>query len=164
MTLTKSRVPGIRPDSKGGLKIGKVSKNSGVGIETLRFYEKNGLLDHPARTQGGYRIFSQEVFDRLAFIKQAQILGFTLVEIRQLIIEKRAGKSPCRHVRDIVRRRLVELDERMSEMKRYRNELASALKQWDREGDIDGHICGLIESSHLEHSLEPPNKLKRKSG
>ncbi len=145
------------------MKIGTVSKESGIGIETLRFYERSGLLDEPLRASSGYRSYGQEVFDRLAFIKQAQLLGFTLDEIRQLIAEKRAGKSPCSHVRDIVRRRLSELDERMREMKRYRNELATALEQWDRVGDADGHICGLIEGSHLEHGLEGENRFKHKS-
>jgi DNA-binding transcriptional MerR regulator len=149
--------------TESGMKIGTVSKETGIGIETLRFYERSGLLDEPLRTSSGYRSYSHEVFERLAFIKQAQLLGFTLDEIRQLITEKRAGKSPCSHVRDIVRRRLSELDERMLEMKRYRTELASALEQWDQVGDADGHICGLIEGSHLEHGLETKNRLKHKS-
>jgi DNA-binding transcriptional MerR regulator len=146
--------------TESGMKIGTVSKETGIGIETLRFYERSGLLDEPLRTNSGYRLYSHEVFDRLAFIKQAQLLGFTLDEIRQLIAEKRAGKSPCSHVRDFVRRRLSELDERMLEMNRYRMELASALEQWDLTGDTDGHICGLIEGSHLEHGLEAENRLK----
>ena len=144
--------------TESGMKIGTVSKETGIGIETLRFYERSGLLDEPLRTNSGYRLYSHEVFDRLAFIKQAQLLGFTLDEIRQLIAEKRAGKSPCSHVRDVVRRRLSELDERMLEMNRYRMELASALEQWDQTGDADGHICGLIEGSHLEHGLVAENR------
>src|SRR3954447_19246898 len=74
------------------LKIGEVSKLSGIGIEALRFYEKGGLLDRPSRTESGYRVYGPEVLDRLAFIKRAQLLGFTLDEIKQIIIEKRAGQ------------------------------------------------------------------------
>jgi DNA-binding transcriptional MerR regulator len=58
------------------LKIGEVSKLSGIGIEALRFYEKSGLLDRPGRTYSGYRLYDESVLERLAFIKQAQISGF----------------------------------------------------------------------------------------
>ena len=135
------------------LKIGEVSKISGIGIEALRFYEKSGLLDRPGRTYSGYRVFDESVLDRLAFIKQAQILGFTLDEIKQLISHKRAGENPCAEVREIVRERLRELDERIAQMVVYRDELKAALADWDRTGEAEGHVCGLIEGSSIEHGL-----------
>lgn len=135
------------------LKIGEVAKLSGVRIEALRFYEKSGLLDRPARTEGGYRFYTEEALDRLAFIRRAQVLGFSLAEIKQIIAERRSGASPCAHVREIVRRRLRELDERMAEMRRYRRELAGALAEWDAAGDdAEGHVCGLIEGTEIEHA------------
>lgn len=133
------------------IKIGEVSKRSGIGIETLRFYEKSGLLDRPHRTGSGYRLYDAEVLERLAFIKRAQVLGFSLEEIKRIIAEKRAGQSPCAEVREIVRRRLVELDERLAQMRRYRKELAEALGEWERAGDTAGHICGLIEGTTIRH-------------
>ncbi|MCA1635086.1 MAG: heavy metal-responsive transcriptional regulator [Acidobacteria bacterium] len=136
------------------LKIGEVSKLSGVGVEALRFYERSGLLGRPARTTSGYRMYDSEVLERLDFIRRAQVLGFSLDEIKQVITERHAGHSPCAEVREIVRRRLQELDERMREMKRYRNELAAALDEWDESGDVEGHICGLIEGTDLEHGIE----------
>lgn len=140
------------PSSSGkALKIGDVAKASGIGVETLRFYEKSGLLDRPSRTESGYRLFDSEVLARLDFIKRAQLLGFSLDEIKRIIADKRAGQSPCAEVREIVRHRLAELDERMREMKRYRSELSSALAEWDKTGDVAGHICGLIEGSHINH-------------
>src|SRR5215210_1167643 len=129
---------------EGALKIGEVSRLSGIGIETLRFYEKSGLLDRPVRTGSGYRMYDPEVLERLAFIKRAQVLGFSLEEIKRIITERRAGQSPCADVREIVRRRLSELDERMREMRRFRHELAEALRDWEAAGDVEGHICGLI--------------------
>ncbi len=135
------------------LKIGEVSKRSGIGIEALRFYEKSGLLDKPERTDSGYRMYNAQVLDRLAFIKQAQVLGFSLEDIKQIIDEKRAGKNPCFEVRELVRQRLQELDERMQEMQRYRQELAVILADWDGAGFAEGHICGLIEGSNLEHGI-----------
>jgi DNA-binding transcriptional MerR regulator len=135
------------------LKIGEVSKLTGIGIEALRFYERSGLLGVPARTNSGYRVYDRTVLEQLDFIKRAQILGFTLDEIKQIINEKKAGQSPCTHVREIVRRRLDDLDERMREMKRHRNELARALKTWDEAGDVEGHVCGLIEGTEIKHRL-----------
>jgi MerR family transcriptional regulator, copper efflux regulator len=136
------------------LKIGDVSKQSGMGIEALRFYEKSGLLDKPSRTYSGYRVYGPEVLDRLAFIKRAQALGFSLDEIKRIIEDARTGQSPCDEVREIVSRRLEELDERMREMRRYRRELAETLEEWDKVGRAPGHICGLIEGSHVEHSVK----------
>jgi DNA-binding transcriptional MerR regulator len=142
------------------LKIGEVSKESGIGIEALRFYEKSGLLDRPARTEGGYRMYSADVLDRLAFIKRAQILGFSLDEIKRVIDDARAGHEPCDEVRTIVRRRLEELDERMQEMRRYRKELAATLEEWDAIGRAPGHICGLIESSEIGQPAGLRKRLK----
>jgi MerR family copper efflux transcriptional regulator len=136
------------------LKIGEVSKLSGIGIEALRFYEKSGLLNHPARTGSGYRLYDSSVLERLAFIKRAQFLGFSLEEIKHVIAESRAGQSPCAGVREIVRQRLKELDERMAQMRRYRKELAGALEEWDQVGERKGHICGLIEGTRVEQT--PP--------
>jgi len=144
------------PLEGAGLKIGEVAKATGIGIEALRFYEKSGLLDRPARTESGYRVYDNDVLVRLDFIKRAQMLGFSLDEIKSIIADKRAGQSPCAEVREIVRRKLVELDERMREMKRYRKELAAALAEWDQVGDVAGHVCGLIESSHIERAAGSP--------
>jgi DNA-binding transcriptional MerR regulator len=141
------------------LKIGEVSKLTGIGIEALRFYEKSGLLDRPGRTYSGYRLYDESVLERIAFIKQAQVLGFTLDEIRQLIAHKRAGENPCAEVREIVRKRLDELNERIEQMIRYRDELTTALAEWDETGEAEGHVCGLIESAHIENGIGNHRKM-----
>lgn len=147
---------------RGMLKIGEVSKRSGIGIEALRFYEKSGLLEKPSRTMSGYRVYDADVLERLAFIKQSQALGFSLDEIRRIIDDARTGKSPCAEVREIVRHRLEELDERMREMRRYRKELSDTLAEWDMKGHAPGHVCGLIEGAHVGHGVSPSKSLKRK--
>ena len=149
----------LTAESPAPLKIGEVAKLSGLGIEALRFYERSGLLGRPSRTQSGYRLYSREVLERLDFIKRAQVLGFSLDEIKQIISEKQAGESPCEAVRDIVRIRLRELDENMREMRRYRNELAATLAEWDKTGAAEGHICGLIEGSNVTN-LRSRSKLR----
>ena len=138
--------------SRSMLKIGEVSKRSGIGIEALRFYEKSGLLDRPSRTFSGYRVYGEEVLERLAFIKQAQALGFSLEEIRRIVEDARKGQSPCEEVREIVRRRMEELDERLRELQRHRRELKATLEEWDKVGRAPGHVCGLIEGSHVGHA------------
>jgi MerR family copper efflux transcriptional regulator len=155
-----------RTSSEGGasLKIGEVARISGIGIEALRFYERSGLLGRPARTASGYRIYDREVINRLAFIKRAQTLGFTLDEIKHVIAEKQSGQSPCAEVREIVRQRLQELDERMTQMRRYRKELGAALAEWDKADTSDGDICGLIEGTDIEHPMSAPQGVAKRSG
>lgn len=141
------------------LKIGEVSKRSGIGIEALRFYERGGLLGRPARTRSGYRVYDEGVLKRLAFIKRAQVLGFSLEEIKQIIAESQSGHSPCAEVREIVRHRLQELDERMNEMRRYRKELGVALEGWDKTGAAAGEFCGLIEGTDIKAMTPNSNKV-----
>ncbi len=143
-------------ESPASLKIGEVAKLSGIGIEALRFYERSGLLGRPGRTRSGYRVYDSAVLKRLDFIKRAQVLGFSLDEIKRIIADKQAGRSPCLEVREIVRHRLAELDERVKEMRRYRKELGAALTQWEETGELDGHVCGLIEGTEIEHSNPDP--------
>ena len=150
-TRRAARVVG-EEDGRGMLKIGEVSKRSGVGVEALRFYEKSGLLDRPSRTYSGYRVYGEDVLDRLAFIKQAQALCFSLDEIRRIVEDARKGQSPCDEVREIVRRRMEELDERLRELQRHRKELQRTLEEWDKVGRAPGHICGLIEGSEIGHA------------
>ena len=162
--MARNQSVGAIDNHQSLLKIGEVSKRSGIGIEALRFYERMGLLGRPTRTNSGYRLYNPEIIERLGFIKKAQVLGLSLSEIAQIISEKAAGQSPCGHVREIVRKRLEELDQRMAEMRRYRRELGAALAQWDKEGDRKGHVCGLIEGTTIHHTLPIHQNMKdRKS-
>ncbi|MGH9755406.1 MAG: heavy metal-responsive transcriptional regulator [Blastocatellia bacterium] len=144
------------------LKIGEVARRAGLGVETLRFYERSGLLNRPARTEGGYRLYDSEVLKTLEFIKRAQALGFTLEEIKRIIAESRAGQSPCAEVRETVRRRLAELDEQLAQIRRYRDALATTLEQWDEKGFSDGDFCGLIESAEISAVKPHRNNLRRR--
>ena len=138
------------------LKIGDVARKSGAGVETLRFYENRGLITPLGRTASGYRIYDDSVFDRLAFIKKSQAVGFSLDEIARIIAEAGRGKRPCSDVRRIAAERLAELDRKLVELRRYRNELKKTVDAWDRRGEQEGMICGLIESLE-EGTLHPPS-------
>ncbi|MDQ3806271.1 MAG: MerR family transcriptional regulator [Acidobacteriota bacterium] len=138
-----------------GLRIGEVAKASGIAVETLRFYERRGLLGRPRRTGANYRVYDEAVLERLAFIRRAQAVGFTLDEIGEILAESAGGRRPCRHVREAARRKLEELDRRLSELRRYRTELARTLQEWDERGEEEGSVCGLIEHSTLTSPESP---------
>ena len=145
------------------LKIGEVAKLAGVGIEALRFYERQGLLTPRTRTESGYRLYGEDALEQLDFVRRSQALGFSLAEIAAIVAESRAGRKPCSTVRDLVRQRIGELDERLAELKRYRRELARTLEGWESLGDVKGHVCGLIESTAAPAARPRSVKLRRKS-
>ena len=127
-------------------KIGEVSKRSGVGVEALRFYESRGLIQPAARTDSGYRLYDDRILDRLDFVKKAQSVGFSLDEIARIIDESSRGKRPCKEVRTLAAQKLEDLEQRIRELVRYRNELRETVAAWDRKGEQGGRICGLIEA------------------
>ncbi len=141
------------------LKIGDVARQSGVGVEALRFYESRGLIAPVARTQSGYRMYDAGVFERLAFIKKAQLVGFSLDEIARLIGEAAGGKRPCGEVRRLAAEKLAALERKVAELERYRDELRETVDSWEKQGDKKGHVCGLIEGLD-PHRLHPPAKRK----
>ena len=139
-------MPTAELDSGGSLhKIGEVAKRCDVAVETLRFYESRGLIQPVGRTASGYRLYDDSVFERLAFVKKSQAVGFTLDQIAWIISEAREGRRPCVEVRQMTRQRLNELDKELAELWRYRRDLKRTLDTWDREGEKKGMICGLIE-------------------
>ena len=145
------------------LRIGEVARQSGMGVESLRFYENRGLIQPVARTPSGYRLYDPSIFARLSFIKKAQAVGFSLDEIGRIIAEARTGKRPCAEVRRLAAGRLEELEQRITELKRYRKELRKTLEAWEREGEKEGIVCGLIESLKPA-SLHPPHRAGKDRG
>lgn len=146
------------------LRIGEVAAATGMSVEALRFYEQRGLLGRPARTASGYRAYDASVVERLAFIKRAQAIGFSLDEIAEILEMRGRGETPCLEVREAARRKLAELDARLRELRRYRNELARTLDDWDERGIEEGRFCGLIEHSHVHapHAATATNAPARK--
>lgn len=114
-----------------GLQIGEVAKRAGVSIDTLRYYEKVKLLPRAGRSTGGFRLFAAEHIDRVRFIKHAQELGFSLDEIRDLLAT--GGTQECQKVRDLLKRKLAEMDERLKSMKAFRKVLARHLTACEAE-------------------------------
>ena len=111
------------------LQIGKVSQRTGLSIDTIRFYEKVGLLPRPARTSGGYRVYQQREVADLEFIQKAQQLGFSLNEIRELFSIQRHPHEVCAHVRDLIAQKLTVVRSKIAELQRLEAELTGALRQ-----------------------------------
>lgn len=118
------------------LQIGEIAAESGVTVDTVRYYERQKLLPKAPRTSGGYRIFSPKAIEQIRFIKQAQELGFSLDEIRGLLTT--GGAEECRQVRDLLRRELVEMDEQIKKMKAFRKTLSSHLSACNDELEKKG--------------------------
>lgn len=130
---------------RDGLLIGEVATRSGASRKALRLYEHVGILARPRRTPAGYRVYGRDVLALLAFVRQAQRLGFSLDEIKEIVSIKRAGRAPCPHVRDLVRRKAAELDQRVADLTEVRKGLRTLLKGW-RSARLGGAtVCPHIE-------------------
>lgn len=141
------------------LKIGEIARESGVGVEALRFYESRGLIEPATRTQAGYRLYDDAVLARLSFIKKAQSIGFTLDEIAQIISDSAYGHAPCADVRRLAAEKLAALEERIRQLQRYRRELRQTVAAWDKQGQASGEVCGLIEGLTARPARPPRRNL-----
>lgn len=114
------------------LQIGEVSACSGVSIDTVRFYERRGLIKRASRSGGGFRLFVPETVERILFIKQAQEFGFALDEIREILTDSNEI-AECHRMRDFLRNKLAEVDGRMKKMREFRRTLQQNLDACERE-------------------------------
>lgn len=114
----------------GTYHIGELASRTGVTPDALRYYEKLGLLPAPKRTAGGFRLYAATTVDRLRFIKQAQTLGLTLREIRDLVsYQDKGGRARCRRVRDLLAAKLAELEAKLAELQDFRRVLKGYLEE-----------------------------------
>lgn len=137
----------MKPESP--LKVGELAARAGVGVQTLHYYERRGLLPKPDRTASNYRLYPPSALRRVQFIKQAQALGFTLEEIGEILGLRERGRAPCRRVADVARQHLRELDARIAALREFRKSLAAVVPNWDqetvRQRACAGEFCDLIE-------------------
>ena len=118
--------------SQSELRIGELAARAGVSIDTVRYYERQRLLPRAARSEGGFRLFTPEAIERICFIKQAQEIGLSLGEIRELLTVG-GGANECQRVSDLLRAKLKELDGRIKTMRDFRRTLATHLQECERE-------------------------------
>lgn len=120
-----------------------VARMAGVGLETLRFYEQKGLLEEPERNEAGYRIYTPEALERLAFIARAQDLGFSLTDIRQLLDLTGDIRTPRKKVRDFAKARLEIIRKKIRDLKAMEKTLTKLLDRCDGQGALQG--CPIAE-------------------
>jgi MerR family copper efflux transcriptional regulator len=131
----------------GWLKIGQVAERAQVGVETVRFYERHGLVDEPPRTESGYRQYSEEAVSRLRFIRRAKSLGFSLHEIRELISLRLDTATDVGEVRWRAQAKIGEIEEKVVDLRRMRQALERLVESCDGSGALDGcPIIGALEA------------------
>lgn len=124
--------------------IGELADAAGVGVETVRFYEREGLIPEPPRTGGGYRLYDAEAVRRVRFILRAKELGFTLGETRELLELRVTDPAACHDVEAAAREKITDIESRIRELERMRavlDELVRACAANEETGE-----CPILDS------------------
>ncbi len=106
------------------LTIGKVAQLTGIGIETVRFYEREGLIPKPPRRESGYRQYPEETIDRIRFIRRAKELGFSLKEIMELLSLHIDPKATCGDIRKRAEAKIADIDARIQSLRKMKKALS----------------------------------------
>jgi DNA-binding transcriptional MerR regulator len=131
--LTLDITPGfILLDMAEAVHIGKASKVAGVTVDTIRFYQRLGLIKSAGRSVGGYRLFDEEQIRDLTFVRHAQELGFSLTEIKELLA-LRQKHHVCSQVQSMLKRKVGDVQEKINSLSRLEAELTDALCNCNRE-------------------------------
>ena len=125
------------------LTIGRLAKQAAVGIDTVRFYERRGLLPEPPRTAAGYRLYTNDTIARIRFIRRAKLLGFNLDEIGNLLnLHDRGGQKSA--VKQLTQRKLDQIDAKIADLSKIRDVLRELASECSGTGDVKG--CPIIET------------------
>lgn len=130
-------------EARKPLTIGRIARQADVGIDTIRFYERRGLLPEPQRTDSGYRLYPAETIVRLRFIRRAKALGFSLDEIVTLLALQDTG-GPKSEVKAITQRKLGQIEAKITDLERMRDVLRELDRDCSGTGDVRG--CPIIET------------------
>jgi MerR family copper efflux transcriptional regulator len=130
------------------LGIGEVARETGVSTDTIRHYERVGVLQHPPRTMAGYRRFSREAIERVRLVRRALAIGFSLAELARILKVRDAGGVPCKGVHTLAKKKLQSLKEQIADLIHLRRQMEGVLRSWD--GKLAsapwGKRAGLLES------------------
>jgi MerR family copper efflux transcriptional regulator len=133
------------------LTIGTVAREAGVSAQTLRYYEREGLLDPPPRTRSGYRAYDRSAVSQISFIRRAQKLGFTLKEIRELLELQADGIADCDEVRNAVVAKLDDVERKIEQLAHIRAALAGLVETCTG----DGPACRCIIIDNMKSAPGP---------
>ena len=131
------------------LKTGELAKKAGVNVETLRFYEREGLLPEPPRRESGYREYPPDTVQRIRFIQRAKELGFTLREIKGLLQLRVDPETACAEVKEQAAEKIADVKQKISDLKRIERALNNLMNTCRGSGPIDD--CPILK--HLEKEL-----------
>ena len=133
-----------------------VARATGVSTDTLRHYERQGLLPRAARSPSGYRRYSVLTVQRVLLIQRALVVGFSLADVKRVLTVRDRGGAPCRSVRDLIDERLHALDHRIDELLALRAELRGILTEWDERlaRTPTGERAHLLESLETNRQIE----------
>jgi MerR family mercuric resistance operon transcriptional regulator len=116
-------------EQTGRIAIGALSKHTGTNIETIRYYERIGLLPAPARSSGGYRLYRTEHLKRLNFVRRARALGFSIGEVRTLLRLADERERPCAEVRAVAEAHLRDVRTKIADLRRMEGVLRATIRQ-----------------------------------
>jgi len=147
------------------LHIGDVARRAQVSPDTVRHYERKGLLPRAPRSPGGYRLFDAEAGRRVRMVQAALSLGFSLDELASVLRERARGRAPCHRVRALAGEKLRALEAEMARLTELHNALVSTLADWDEQlsRTPPGHAAGLLESFAERLSRAPRGGTRRPS-
>lgn len=127
----------------GNLSTGELARQANVNIETIRYYERRGLINEPPRNKSGHRQYSQEAVKRTDFIKRCQTLGFSLKEIEEILELRITPESTCVEMKSRVTEKLTDVDRKIHELVHIRDALSRLLKKCTGKGPIGS--CPILE-------------------
>ena len=133
---------------KRNWRIGELAKAAGVSADTLRHYERKGVLGKPQRTANGYRHYLDDALDRVRLVRRALAVGFTLDELGRVLRIRDSGGAPCHEVRELAAEKLATVEAQLVDMLALRDELKSTLGDWDERlgGTKSGAPARLLEA------------------
>jgi DNA-binding transcriptional MerR regulator len=130
------------------MQIGAIAKRIPLSVDAIRFYERNGLLPRPPRTQGGFRQYAENDVETLAFIRRVQSLGFKLSEIRSLLNLRGTRVQPCAPVRRRLHAKLVDVQRKLADLHKLERELRLALRRCDHELRKGSAHCPILRETN----------------
>jgi len=126
------------------MKIGELAKLSGCSVQTIRYYEKEGLFASIPRSEGNFRLYSTVVVDQLMFIKQCRSLDLTLPEIRQLLELNRSPDTQCDDVNRMIEGHITQVNQRIQELKKLHRQLTLLRTSCSNDRTIEN--CGILQN------------------
>ena len=133
------------------MQIGIVAKRIGLSVDAIRFYERNGLLPRPPRTEGGFRRYGENDVETLAFVRRVQGLGFKLSEIRGLLRLRGDRMQPCAPVKHRLQQKLADVQQKLSDLHKLEHELRLALRSCNRELRHKDPNCPLLRERNRQN-------------